>query len=330
VVGSVRYMAPEQMMGEKVDGRADVFSLAAVAYELLTARAPFPGKSITEVISRVVHGNHVPPREVDPRLPETLNAVFARAFAPRPEGRYVLAMDMSRDLQAALNRLPDLEIEHRAAEGAPTRIAPLSTTVRHASATQPQEPLAAPAPASAPVAHPEAVVAFDSDPAGAYVFVDSKPLGRAPFDAVDVTFGRHLVRMELGGRETVTATIELRPEQPLRVVTFTLPLVGPASAGLKPGQLVSFGPGVTPPLRTAGPVPGYPETARERGLEGTPTVELWVSEAGEVINAAILESAGPLLDSALLAAAQRWRFKPATLRGVPVSVRITVQHHFRR
>ena len=52
VVGSVQYMAPEQMMGERVDGRADVFSLAAVAYELLTGRAPFPGKTITEVVSR--------------------------------------------------------------------------------------------------------------------------------------------------------------------------------------------------------------------------------------------------------------------------------------
>ena len=330
VVGSVRYMAPEQMMGEKVDGRADVFSLAAVAYELLTTRAPFPGKSITEVISRVVNGNHVPPREVDPRLPETLNAVFARAFAPRPQARYALAMDLSRDLQGALARMADLEVRHEAEEGAPTRIAPLSTTVRNAAATRPQQPVSAQAAGAALASHPEALVAFDSDPPGAHVFLDSKPLGRAPLDAVDVAFGRHLVRMELAGRETVTATVELRPEQPLRVLTFTLPPAGEPGGGVKPGQLVSFGPGVTPPVRTAGPVPGYPETARQRGLEGTPTVELWVNETGEVINAAVLTSAGPLLDKALLAAAQRWRFKPATLRGVPVSVRITVQHHFRR
>src|SRR5262245_16094327 len=325
VVGSVRYMAPEQMMGEKVDGRADVFSLAAVAYELLTTRAPFPGKSISEVISRVVHGKHVPPREVDARLPEALNAVFARAFFARPEGRYSRAIDMSRELQAALGRMPELEIEHHAEEGAPTRIAPLTTTVRSAAATQTQQPAQAPRPI-----HHEAIVAFDSDPAGASVFVDSKPVGRAPLDAVDVGFGRHLVRMELKGRETVTATVELRPEQPLRVVTFTLPLPGPGGDSVKLGQLVSFGPGVTPPLRTSGPVPGYPETARDRGLEGTSTVEWWVSETGEVINAAIVESAGAVLDGALLAAAERWRFKPATLRGVPVSVRILVQHHFRR
>ena len=70
VVGSVRYMAPEQMMGERVDARADVFSLGAVAYEMLTGRAPFPGKTITEVVGQVVHGAYVPPRQVDERLPE--------------------------------------------------------------------------------------------------------------------------------------------------------------------------------------------------------------------------------------------------------------------
>jgi len=325
-----------------VDGRADVFSLAAVAYELLTARAPFPGKSITEVVSRVVHGNHVPPREVDPRLPEAMNAVFARAFTPRPEGRYVLAMDFHRDLQRAASDLEDLEIQHHAEGGGPAPQSAPATTVRGAAPSAFEVPMPAspteetrilPAPPWAPplgsTGHAAAVVAFDSDPLGAQVYVDSEALGRAPLDAVDLSFGRHLVRMELRGRETVSATIELKPERPLRTITFTLPLAAPGGE-VRPGQLVSFGPGVTPPLRLSGAVPGYPETARERGLEGTPVVELWVSEAGEVINAAVVESAGPLLDNALLAAVQRWRFRPAMLRGVPVSVRVTVQHHFRR
>jgi protein TonB len=99
---------------------------------------------------------------------------------------------------------------------------------------------------------------------------------------------------------------------------------------VRPGQLVSFGPEVLPPVRISGAIPGYPETARARGLEGTPVIELWVSETGEVFNTALLESAGETLDRALLTAVTRWRFAPATLRGVPVSVRITVQHHFRR
>jgi TonB family protein len=181
-----------------------------------------------------------------------------------------------------------------------------------------------------PSLHREGVLVLDSDPPGAAVFVDSKPVGRAPLDAVDVSFGRHLVRMELPGRETVSATIEVRPERAVKVVTFTLPLPGPGPGAVRPGQLVSFGPDVTPPVRLSGALPGYPETARERGLEGTPVVEVWVGENGEVFNVALVESAGEILDRALIAAVSRWRFAPAQLRSVPVSVRITVQHHFRR
>src|SRR5262249_33753889 len=108
VVGSVRYMAPEQMMGQKVDVRADVFSLGAVAYEMLTGRAPFPGKTITEVVSQVVHGHYVSPRQVDERLPEEFGEVFGGAFAVQPADRYACAMDFARDLYAALEPVLDL------------------------------------------------------------------------------------------------------------------------------------------------------------------------------------------------------------------------------
>jgi serine/threonine-protein kinase len=326
VVGSVRYMAPEQMMGHKVDGRADVFSVGAVAYELLTARSPFPGKSVTEVVSRVVHGHHVPPREVDSRLPEALNAVFARAFAPQPDKRFARAVDLAQELGAALGASADLEIRHQAEE-----------PVTHGVTLPPTS--AAPAPVAAPPGRPvsepqgpyrEGVLVLDSDPPDAEIFLDSKPAGRAPLDALAVSFGRHLLRMELAGRETVSATIEMRPDRPLKIVTFTLPPPGPGSGIVRPGQLVSFGPDVLPPVRISGPVPRVPETARERGLEGTPAAEVWVSETGEVFNTALVESAGKTLDDALLTALSRWRFAPATLRGVPVSVRIVVQHHFRR
>src|SRR5258708_30278458 len=100
MVGSVRYMSPEQMMGERVDGRADVFSLAAVAYELLTGCPPFPGKTITEGVARVVHGDHVPPRQADRRLPAAVNAAFVRAFATSPADRYPDTLAFGRSLPA--------------------------------------------------------------------------------------------------------------------------------------------------------------------------------------------------------------------------------------
>jgi TonB family protein len=331
VVGSVRYMAPEQMMGERVDGRADVFSLAAVAYELLTGCPPFPGKTITEVVSRVVHGSHVPPREVDARLPEELNGVFARAFAPRPEERYARAGEMATDFQAATRPIHDLAIVHASGEGSPPSSAQ-ATTVRGDVPTEPPaahrmgETVVMPPP---PATHSEGAVLFESDPPGALVHVDSKPVGRSPLPAVDVPFGRHLVRMEAEGRETVSIAVEVRPDRPLKVVSVTLPPKS-ASTGLQPGQLVNFGPDVTPPRRLSGRTPAYPTEALAPGLEGCPVVELWVSEVGDVINSAVVESAGAILDNALLSAVSRWRFVPATLRGVPVTMRITVQHLFRR
>ena len=122
VLGSVRYMAPEQMMGQKVDGKADIFSLAAVTYELLTSQAPFPGKTITEVVSRVVQGAHVPPREIDPRLPAATNAVFSRSLAVRADERPATAIDFARELQEALRDVFDVEIRHRAEARVPTTI----------------------------------------------------------------------------------------------------------------------------------------------------------------------------------------------------------------
>jgi serine/threonine-protein kinase len=329
VVGSVRYMAPEQMMGEKVDGRADVFSLAAVAYELLTGRPPFPGKTITEVVSHVVKGRHVPPRQVDTRLPEGLNAVFAHGFAVKAADRHPQAMDFARALRDAAQPVLDLEVVH-AGESAPA--AP--PTPRKAEARSAAERgAAAPAPASAllmgtaPAAR-EGVLLLDSEPAGAGVYLDGNPVGRTPLSGVEVAFGRHVVRMEAEGREAVSTEVDVKRERPLKAVTCTLPPTQDVQA-VRPGQFVAFGPEVTPPRRVSGSVPSYPEAARERRLEGAPVVEVWVSETGDVIDVAILESAGAVLDEALLEAVATWRFSPATLRGVPVSVRMTVQHLFR-
>jgi TonB family protein len=335
VVGSVRYMAPEQMMGEHVDGRADVFSLGAVAYELLTGRPPFPGKTITEVVSRVVHGAHVPPRQADARLPEPLNPVFARVFATKAVERYPRAMDFARELHEVVRPVLGLEVAHTIDPASPTRVEAQATMlkpVRSQMATAAAGP-AAPTPtvlmAPAP-SRREAVALLDSDPPGAAVYVDGNPVGRAPLTGLELSFGRHVVRMEAPGREAVSTEIELLREKPLKAVTFTLPMPAAGGGSVRPGELVPFGPDVTPPRRIAGALPVYPEAAREKGLEGSPLVDVWVSEKGEVINVAIVESAGAILDGALLAAVAGWRFTPPTRRGVPVSVRLTVQHLFRR
>jgi TonB family protein len=329
MVGSVRYMSPEQMMGERVDGRADVFSLAAVAYELLTGSPPFPGKTITEVVARVVHGDHVPPRQADGRLPEAMNAVFVRAFATSPADRYSHALDFARALQGAAQPVLDLEVAYPAAETSPTRTGASAPTLKSArTATSPAD-----IPGGNTIPHPagmEAVLALDSDPPGAEVYVDGQGVGRAPLPGLGVAFGRHQVRMEARGRAGVNTEIEMTAARPLQALTCTLP---PSFAGpgpVRPGQLVDFGPEVTPPRRIAGETPAYPEAARERGIEGSVVVDVWIGDTGDVIEAVLTESAGGALDAALLQAVAGWKFTPATLAGVPVSVRLTVRHVFRR
>jgi TonB family protein len=306
-----------------------VFSLAAVAYELLTGGPPFPGKTITEVVARVVHGDHVPPRQADGRLPEAVNAVFVRAFATAPSDRYPHALDLARDLHAAAQPVLDLEVTYPAAETSPTRAGASAPTLKSARTTT--------SPADTPggntIPHPaggEAVLALDSDPPGAEVYVDGQRVGRTPLPGLGVAFGRHQVRMEARGRAGVTTEIEMTAARPLQALTCTLapPFAGPGA--VRPGQLVDFGPEVTPPRRIAGETPAYPEAARERGLEGSVVVDVWIGETGDVIETALTESAGGALDAALLQAVAGWRFTPATLGGVPVSVRLTVRHVFRR
>jgi TonB family protein len=328
VVGSVRYMAPEQMMGERVDLRADVFSLGAVAYEMLTGRAPFPGKTITEVVGHVVHGAYVPPRQVDERLPEELNDVFRGAFAVAPQDRYASTMDFARDLYVAAEPVLELRVGPGVESGRAPEVG--TTVMTPALASSPTSATARTVRIPAEGASGrEGMLLVDSEPAGAQVHLDGTPVGATPVAGVEVSFGRHVLRIEAAGRDPVSAEIEIKREQPLKVLSFTLPLARAGARPLRPGQFVAFGPDVTPPARLSGAIPVYPPAALERGLEGSPVVEIWIDEKGHVMDVAILESAGAILDGAVLEAVAGWKFRPASVNGTPVSMRVTLQHLFR-
>jgi serine/threonine protein kinase len=91
-------MAPEQVEGAHVDHRADVFSVGAIAYELFAHRKPFPGGSLTEVMSRVVHGAPDPlALPANPYSPG-LERVVLKALARRRDDRYPSLDAMHADL----------------------------------------------------------------------------------------------------------------------------------------------------------------------------------------------------------------------------------------
>jgi hypothetical protein len=101
VVGKYNYMAPEQIRGEPLDARADLFSLGVILYELTVGRRLFRG-AVEDVKARVLSGDIIPPREIDPELPEALERIILRALALDPDNRYASARDMRADLRALL------------------------------------------------------------------------------------------------------------------------------------------------------------------------------------------------------------------------------------
>jgi eukaryotic-like serine/threonine-protein kinase len=99
-IGTPAYASPEQLSGDKVDGRSDLFSLGVILYSLLTGHRPFQGNSALTVSFKVVNQEPISVCALTPQLPEQLDRIVARALAKQPADRYQSGMEMARDLRA--------------------------------------------------------------------------------------------------------------------------------------------------------------------------------------------------------------------------------------
>ena len=118
-VGTLDYVAPEQIRGERVDARADVYALGCVLFELLTGHPPFAARD-DKVAKMYAHLQEEPPRVRlrRPELPGELDLVVARALAKEPEDRFPSAGDFARAVSAAVQGQPTVEAERSVAIGA--------------------------------------------------------------------------------------------------------------------------------------------------------------------------------------------------------------------
>ncbi len=98
-LGTPAYMSPEQLNGEPVDGRSDLFSLGIVLYTVLTGYRPFQGNSAMTVSFKVVNRDPVPATVLDTELPPGIDYIIARAMAKDPAQRYQRGMEMALDVQ---------------------------------------------------------------------------------------------------------------------------------------------------------------------------------------------------------------------------------------
>src|SRR5688500_5940775 len=284
VVGSPAYMAPEQLQGAPVDGRADLFSLGVVLYELLLRKRPFPAQSITTLLYQILHEDPLADpalmRELDPAAASVLRRLLAKQPAQRFSDAAAVAAELRRLPREAPRTAAAYETE------APTLHTPAVAPLAAAALTPPHAPPAwSHAPAAAPPPPPSSPrLAASTDPGtgGGY---PAPARGGVPA-VVWVALGALLLAVvAVGG---VVAWWQLAPSRPS--LERGGPAVGwdPAAAGAlpEPSYAVTGTPAPLPtpaagapagpppatppppmlaaaPLATAPPRPGPVEPARE-------------------------------------------------------------------
>ena len=105
MLGTPRYMSPEQVAGRPVDQRSDIFSLGTVLYEMLTGTKLFSGNDATEIMYNVSQLRPVPPSRINRQVPAMLDLVVAKALEKDADERYQDAHQFGTDLRACLNEL---------------------------------------------------------------------------------------------------------------------------------------------------------------------------------------------------------------------------------
>ena len=177
MLGTMNYMAPEQIRGQAIDHRVDIFAVGVVMYELFTRHRPFEGDSLASAIYKVLEEEPPLVHECNPSVPQELGVIVARALAKDRDQRYTRMEDLARDLMVVQADLGDQLTEapgYVADPAAPTMLVETPPAVRRttptpkAAATPTRQTPAPPAAAVPPVSPP-------SEPAGAWQRAWTRP-----------------------------------------------------------------------------------------------------------------------------------------------------------
>ncbi len=100
ILGTVKYMSPEQLLGKRVDLRSDIFSFGVVIYEIATGQCPFAHENDVDTMHAILHEDPLPPHAVKNDLPRDLHRILSRALAKTPKQRYQTIKELAADLKA--------------------------------------------------------------------------------------------------------------------------------------------------------------------------------------------------------------------------------------
>jgi len=124
VMGTPGYMSPEQIKGNSIDGRSDLFSLGVMLYEMTTGQRPFSGKDIPSTLYSVLNHEPPPPRDLNPSIPLGVSSTILKALSKSPHLRYESCADFLEDLK---NYRPDVNAPSPNPTSTARRLAPRRT-----------------------------------------------------------------------------------------------------------------------------------------------------------------------------------------------------------
>jgi serine/threonine-protein kinase len=324
-MGTPSYMAPEQIAGQKVDGRADVFSLGVILYELLTLEKPFPGDNMTTIIYKIVHENPRPPRELNHNLPEKLAAVVEKALAKNPAARFQTAGEFVQALSefAAAKQAEDANRTVVFRPGAP--------------------PPAASKPRKLPVPVIGAAAALVVVAAAAVFLLTRKggdsppePAGK-PADAAGAVQPvlKSAETAAPGAKSSAPAVAAPKPDKtPAKTQVVprgqgqTPAVPAPAKPEDEPSPVRALY-DIKPPKLLKGVEPVYPEAARKAGIEGFVILEVTTDSRGRVANVKVLRSLKGF-DEAAVAAVRQYVYEPVLVKGKPRGVIFSTTVFFKK
>jgi serine/threonine protein kinase len=101
-------MSPEQINGQDIDGRSDLFSLGAVMFEMLTGQVPFHGKNITNLLYEITQVKHPSVREINPKIPKVCEQILDKALAKDFKDRFESGAEFAKYLAAMIKKIDEL------------------------------------------------------------------------------------------------------------------------------------------------------------------------------------------------------------------------------
>ena len=108
VLGTPNYMSPEQISGQTIDGRSDIFSLGIVFFELLTGQLPFQGTNLTNLLYQITHAKHPSVKEINPKIPKPCEQLIDKALNKDPRNRFQRSGDLAKYIRIILDKMEQL------------------------------------------------------------------------------------------------------------------------------------------------------------------------------------------------------------------------------